>query len=115
MESLIKLADPDFSIFAPSEHHNSNAAARKGGGAFADIDKDLVLALLREVGSVCSGVLKEERRGEEEAVRRLRGRLEGARVVLEGRRSAAGEAGGGRATAIAEPNTKAGDDGVSYF
>lgn len=67
MESLIKLADPNFTL-AP-------------GMMFADIDKELVLGLLRAVGSVVDGVL---RAGDEKTALTLRGRLEGATSVLEG-------------------------------
>lgn len=77
MESLIKLADPAFTL-AP-------------GMTFADIDKELVLNLLRAVGSVVDGVLRAEAgqtgTNKEEAqrvVQMLRGRLEGATVILEG-------------------------------
>jgi len=70
MESLIKLADPDFKV--PS-----------GTTAFADIDKDLVLNLLRAVGSVCDVILKAEKKGEARATKALRRRLEDARSVLE--------------------------------
>lgn len=84
MESLIKLADPDFRVEVSSPKSITDGRI----GVFADIDKDLVLALLREVGSVCNGVLVGERRGGgsgAEEVRELRARLEGARGVLEGR------------------------------
>lgn len=80
MESLIKLADPHFSLTP--------------GTRFADLDKDLVLELLRSVGAVCNSVLLADAhsKGNEhlesakalEAVEHLRGRLDGARKVLDG-------------------------------
>ncbi|RMZ77349.1 hypothetical protein DV737_g4412, partial [Chaetothyriales sp. CBS 132003] len=71
MESLIKLADPDFRVQA-------------SGVKFADIDKDLVLSLLRAVGGVCDGVLKAERAGRPDEVTALRSQLDWGRRVLEG-------------------------------
>ncbi|RMD39508.1 hypothetical protein DV735_g5622, partial [Chaetothyriales sp. CBS 134920] len=71
MESLIKLADPDFRVQAL-------------GVKFADIDKDLVLSLLRAVGTVCDGVLKADKAGRQDHVDALRGQLEWGRRVLEG-------------------------------
>ena len=71
MESLIKLADPDFKISGD-------------GSTFADVDKDLVLSLLRSLGSVCNGVLKSNGAGEVREVKVLRRRLDDARRVLEG-------------------------------
>ncbi|RMZ84404.1 hypothetical protein DV738_g650, partial [Chaetothyriales sp. CBS 135597] len=71
MESLIKLADPDFRVQAL-------------GVKFADIDKDLVLSLLRAVGTVCDGVLKADKAGRQDQVDALRGQLEWGRRVLEG-------------------------------
>jgi hypothetical protein len=71
MESLIKLADPDFRVTGE-------------GNAFADVDKDLVLSLLRGVGAVCNGVLKANAAGEVRQTKVLRRRLDEARRVLEG-------------------------------
>ncbi|RMZ88664.1 hypothetical protein DV736_g4114, partial [Chaetothyriales sp. CBS 134916] len=71
MESLIKLADPDFRVQA-------------SGVKFADIDKDLVLSLLRAVGTVCDGILKAEKAGRPDEVNALRGQLDWGRRVLEG-------------------------------
>lgn len=71
MESLIKLADPDFKV---SEE----------GNMFADVDKDLVLKLLRGVGNVCNEVLTANGLGEVRQVKVLRRRLYQARSVLEG-------------------------------
>ena len=71
MESLIKLADPDFKV---SEE----------GNMFADVDKDLVLKLLRGVGNVCNEVLTANGMGEVRQVKVLRRRLYQARSVLEG-------------------------------
>jgi hypothetical protein len=73
MESLIKLADPDFMM-----------AGGQGSMTFSDIDKDLVLDLLRAVGGVCSQILKAERQHEVRGARVLRRRLDGSRRLLEG-------------------------------
>ena len=81
MESLIKLADPSFSL-AP-------------GMRFDEIDKNLVLGLLGAVGGVCNSILRASvqsgtrtpevgRQQRDEMVGRLRRRLEGAAHVLEG-------------------------------
>jgi len=77
MESLIKLADPTFTL-AP-------------GTSFANVDTDLVLGLLRAVGSVVDGVLRAEAghtvTGKEETdrvVQILRRRVEVATGILEG-------------------------------
>ncbi|KPI35772.1 uncharacterized protein AB675_11134 [Cyphellophora attinorum] len=78
MESLIKLADPDFVVDT-----QGNQQGRRG--TFAEVDKALVLALLREVGTVCNGVLQAERKRDGTAVKGLRRRLDEARGVLEGR------------------------------
>lgn len=74
MESLIKLANPDFSL-AP-------------GIRFSEVDKHLVLDLLGAVGSVCNEILTAGgRRGHpEEVVESMRGRLEVARDTLYGYR-----------------------------
>ena len=71
MESLIKLADPDFKVSGE-------------GNVFADVDKDLVLKLLRGVGSVCNNVLTANSSGEVREVKVLRRRLDQARRILEG-------------------------------
>jgi hypothetical protein len=71
MESLIKLADPDFKLSGESN-------------VFADVDKNLVLSLLRAVGAVCNDVLKGNDEGEVREVKVLRRRLDEARRVLEG-------------------------------
>ncbi|KAI9873656.1 MAG: hypothetical protein M1823_007869, partial [Watsoniomyces obsoletus] len=71
MESLIKLADPDFKLSGESN-------------VFADVDKNLVLSLLRSVGAVCNDVLKGNDEGEVREVKVLRRRLDEARRVLEG-------------------------------
>lgn len=79
MESLIKLADPSFTL-AP-------------GIRFEEVDKNLVLGLLGAVGGVCNDILRASvqsgspslgRLQTEEMVHRLRQRLEGAAYVLEG-------------------------------
>ena len=74
MESLIKLADPDFKV-----------GVGPGAVTFADKDKDLVLDLLRAVGGVCNEILKTERRQEVRAAKVLRRRLDESRKLLEGR------------------------------
>lgn len=78
MESLIKLANPDFSL-AP-------------GIRFSEVDKHLVLDLLGAVGSVCNEILTAGgRRGDpEEVVESMRGRLEVARDTLYGHRGGGG-------------------------
>ncbi|KAI1616258.1 hypothetical protein EDD36DRAFT_428787 [Exophiala viscosa] len=73
MESLIKLADPDFSI-----------TEGQGSETFSHIDKDLVLDLLRAVGGVCDQILKAESQHEVRAVKVLRRRLDESKRVLEG-------------------------------
>lgn len=74
MESLIKLADPDFRV-----------GAATGSVTFADTDKDLVLDLLRAVGGVCNQILKSEKKQELRAAKVLRRRLDESRKLLEGR------------------------------
>lgn len=80
MESLIKLADPSFSL-AP-------------GIRFDEVDKNLVLGLLGAVGGVCNSILTASiqsgspamgKKVAEETVGRLRQRLEAAAHILEGR------------------------------
>lgn len=73
MESLIKLADPEFKI-----------VDGQGSVTFTDIDKDLVLELLRAVGGVCNQILKAERQHEIHAAKILRRRLDASRTLLEG-------------------------------
>ncbi|KAK5390282.1 hypothetical protein LTS13_000363 [Exophiala xenobiotica] len=73
MESLIKLADPEFKI-----------VDGQGSVTFTDIDKDLVLELLRAVGGVCNQILKAERQHETHAAKVLRRRLDASRTLLEG-------------------------------
>lgn len=73
MESLIKLADPDF-----------GAGEVQGSMRFSEVDKDLVLDLLRAVGGVCNDILKSERKQESRAVKVLRRRLDESRKLLEG-------------------------------
>jgi hypothetical protein len=76
MESLIKLADPDFKM-----------GEGPGSVTFADVDKDLVLDLLRAVGGVCNEILKSQKRQEIRAAKVLRRRLDESRKLLEGRGS----------------------------
>lgn len=75
MASLITLADPTFRMTAPAPRENS---------AFSDVDKELVIALLRAVGATCSGILTCEREGEFYEAKVARRRLDAARQVLEG-------------------------------
>jgi hypothetical protein len=75
MASLITLADPTFRMPSPLPGQAS---------AFSDIDKELVIALLRAVGSTCSGILTNERQGEHYDAKVARRRLDAARGVLEG-------------------------------
>ena len=71
MGSLITLADPNFQM--PGE-----------GNSFADVDKQLVIALLRAVGAVCGNTLAAERGSKGESERMSwRRRLETARAILE--------------------------------
>lgn len=74
MESLIKLADPEFKV-----------GVGPGAVTFSGVDKDLVLDLLRAVGGVCNEILKSERRQELRAAKVLRRRLDESRKLLEGR------------------------------
>lgn len=73
MESLIKLADPDFQV-----------GGGQGSMTFSDVDKDLVLDLLRAVGGVCNQILQSENKQELRAVKVLRRRLDESRKLLEG-------------------------------
>ncbi|KAL6251338.1 hypothetical protein RBB50_001546 [Rhinocladiella similis] len=73
MESLVKLADPDFTVV--DEQRSTT---------FTDVDKDLVLDLLRAVGGICNQILKAEKRHEVHAAKVLRRRLDASRRLLEG-------------------------------
>jgi hypothetical protein len=75
MASLITLADPTFRMPSPLPGQAS---------AFSDVDKELVIALLRAVGATCSGILTNERQGEHYEAKVARRRLDAARGVLEG-------------------------------
>lgn len=75
MASLITLADPSFRMPSPLPGQSS---------AFSDMDKELVIALLRAVGATCSGILSNERDGEHYEAKVARRRLDAARGVLEG-------------------------------
>ncbi|EHY55803.1 hypothetical protein ABEF92_000045 [Exophiala dermatitidis] len=77
MESLVKLVDPDFKIGAAQDQGRSTVT-------FSDVDKGLVLDLLRAVGGVCNEILRAERSHEVRAVKVLRRRLDEARNLLEG-------------------------------
>lgn len=72
MESLVKLSDPDFKI-----------ADGQGFVTFSNVDKGLVLDLLRAVGGVCNEILKAEITHEVRAVKVLRRRLDESRKLLE--------------------------------
>ncbi|KIW85817.1 hypothetical protein Z517_01209 [Fonsecaea pedrosoi CBS 271.37] len=74
MESLIKLADPEFRV-----------GDGPGSVTFSNVDKDLVLDLLRAVGGVCNEILRSERKHEVHAAKVLRRRLDESRKLLEGR------------------------------
>ncbi|KIX94456.1 uncharacterized protein Z520_09842 [Fonsecaea multimorphosa CBS 102226] len=74
MESLIKLADPEFKV-----------GEGPGSVTFSTVDKDLVLDLLRAVGGVCNEILRSERKHEMRAAKVLRRRLDESRKLLEGR------------------------------
>ncbi|KIW95122.1 uncharacterized protein Z519_03706 [Cladophialophora bantiana CBS 173.52] len=74
MESLIKLADPEFRV-----------GEGPGSVTFSNVDKDLVLDLLRAVGGVCNEILRSERKHEVRAAKVLRRRLDESRKLLEGR------------------------------
>ncbi|KAK5956482.1 hypothetical protein OHC33_001967 [Knufia fluminis] len=91
MESLIKLADPSFTL-AP-------------GIKFEEVDKHLVLGLLGAVGGVCNSILTASvqsgspslgKTQAEQLVYMLRTRLEEATTTLEGRDRAATPQGRGR-------------------
>lgn len=73
MESLVKLADPEFTI-----------ANGQKSMTFTDVDKDLVLDLLRAVGGLCNQILKAEEQHETHAAKVLRRRLDASRRLLEG-------------------------------
>ncbi|KIX08146.1 uncharacterized protein Z518_02802 [Rhinocladiella mackenziei CBS 650.93] len=72
MESLIKLADPNF-----------KAPESQGSTIFSEVDKDLVLDLLRAVGGVCNEILKAERKQEVRTAKVMRRRLDESRKLLE--------------------------------
>jgi hypothetical protein len=78
MTSLITLADPSF------RHRPVDSPNGVSTDMFANVDKDLVLALLRSVGTVCSNILTTDRRGEVYESRVWRRRLDAARRVLLG-------------------------------
>ena len=80
MESLIKLADPSFTL-AP-------------GIRFEEVDKNLVLGLLGAVGGVCNNILRASvqsgspalgKTNAETLVHMLRSRIDDATAILEGR------------------------------
>jgi hypothetical protein len=71
MASLITLADPTFQM--PTTPNT-----------FAEVDKGLVISLLKAVGGVCNAILKSEARGDAYEAREWRRRLDDARRVLAG-------------------------------
>ena len=78
MVSLITLADPSF------RHRSADSPNEVSADMFTNTDIDLVLALLRSVGAVCSNILTSDRRGEVYESRAWRRRLDAARRVLGG-------------------------------
>lgn len=78
MASLITLADPTF------RHRSTDSPNGASPDMFTNVDKDLVLALLRSVGVVCSNILTSDRRGDVYESRVWRRRLDAARRVLLG-------------------------------
>ena len=78
MASLITLADPGF------RHRSADSPNGGSVDMFTNVDKDLVLALLRSVGGVCSNILSSDGRGEVYESRVWRRRLDAARRVLVG-------------------------------
>jgi hypothetical protein len=78
MASLITLADPTF------RHRSADSSTGASTDMFTNVDKDLVLALLRSVGAVCSNILTSDRRGDAYESRIWRRRLDAARRVLIG-------------------------------
>ena len=71
MASLITLADPTFRLGSTAHGRTSS---------FQDVDKDLVISLLRSVGAVCSNVMRSDM-PDEDVWRR---RLDAARRILDG-------------------------------
>ena len=69
ISALITLANPSF---------------KSTTGAFSDIDKDLVVNVLRSVGAVCEGINAADARGDGYETRVWRRRLDMARRILEG-------------------------------
>jgi hypothetical protein len=78
MTSLITLADPKF------QHQSADSPTKAPPNMFTNVDKDLVLSLLRSVGAVCSNILTSDRRGDAYESRVWRRRLDAARRVLIG-------------------------------
>lgn len=68
VSALITLANPDF----------------KPTRSFSEVDKDLVISVLRSVGGVCEGIDASDSRGEVQESRVWRRRLDTARRLLEG-------------------------------
>ena len=68
ISALITLANPDF----------------KPTGAFSDVDKDLVVNVLRSVGTVCEGINGSDSRGDVYESRVWRKRLDLATRILGG-------------------------------
>lgn len=68
ISALITLANPDF----------------KPTGTFSEVDKDLVISVLRSVGGVCEEINASDSKGEVQESRIWRRRLDTARRILEG-------------------------------
>ncbi|ERF74640.1 hypothetical protein EPUS_00770 [Endocarpon pusillum Z07020] len=68
VSALITLANPDF----------------KPTRSFSELDKELVISVLRSVGGVCEGIDASDSRGEVQETRVWRRRLDTARRLLEG-------------------------------
>ena len=90
MASLITLAEPTFTLPHPTTP-SSPSSPPSNPTIFADVDKQLVISLLRAVGGVCGNVMAIGGKGEdvsnEQEMEKTawRRRLEVARLVLEGR------------------------------
>ena len=74
MEALIKLANPDYDSHGASER----------GEKFTEVDKDLVVDLLRATGAAIDGIRRAQKDGEHYKVKVYRRALDEGRAVLEG-------------------------------
>jgi hypothetical protein len=68
ISALVTLANPDF----------------RPRGSFSDIDKDLVVSVLRSVGVACEGINASDSEGDVHETRTWRRRLDTARRILDG-------------------------------